>query len=273
MNKFWEFARTLSPASAAVSCILILPPFVTAAPEVDSKKSSHATAAEVGSLPAALIPTARTDDSWMDKHKALAKAALNSHPGLAFFGDSITQGMNVELMHKMFGADSNNFGIRGDRTQQLLWRMQNGELQFAKPGPKTFVVLIGTNNLLRWKDIPASTTADTAAGVKANLDTIRGKFPEARILLLGILPRDEKPGTTTRRLVAETNSMLAKLADNHHIYFADIGNAMLEFDGKISSKVMPDFLHPSSDEGYTRMFSAIKMNLDNLNAQSKSLKK
>jgi len=271
MNTIWRFAQALRITPVALLCLAIFVQSVNASPGSDGSRTSSLSAEGLNS--AAVTPTLRTDDSWMDKHKTMAKAAQATHPGVVFLGDSITQGMNVELMHKMFGADSCNFGIRGDRTQQLLWRLQHGELEFAKPGPKSFVVLIGTNNLLRWKDIPASTTADTAAGVKANLEEIEKKFPEAKILLLGILPRDEKPGTTTRRLVSETNTMLAKLADNKHVYFADIGSAMLASDGKISSKVMPDFLHPSSDEGYQRMFAAVKKNLDNMMKPINQIKK
>ncbi|MBX9724411.1 MAG: hypothetical protein K2X81_23580 [Candidatus Obscuribacterales bacterium] len=198
----------------------------------------------------------------MAKHDALVKRAKKGDVDIAFFGDSITEGMNETLLHQIFGDKAEHFGIGGDRTQNLIWRLRNGELDFGGKPPKSIVLLMGTNNLRQWGNVAASTNAEIRDGVKLNLDEFQKRLPDAHILLLGILPRDEKPYTSTRRRLKETNLLLQKLADNKHVWYADIGAKLTEPDGKISKEIMPDFLHPSAEKGYDAMFKAIKPELD-----------
>jgi len=217
-----------------------------------------------------LVPVSRSDEGWMDKHDKLVKLVKSSHPDIAFFGDSITQGMNVDLLHKIISPGAMNFGIGGDRTQHLLWRMRNGELDFSAPVPKLIVVLIGTNNISSWPGFPSNTDQEVYMGVQADVNEIRGRLPESKILLLSMLPRDEKPNTNTRKRVSTTNLLIKGLADNQHVWYADISPALLEADGTISPKVMSDFLHPTQDLGYERMFTAIKPYVDQLLGKTKA---
>ena len=209
-------------------------------------------------------PLPRSDQNWMSKHERLVKQVSESHAEIAFFGDSITENFNPVLLHSIIGAQASSFGIGGDRTQHLLWRMKNGELNFPSPGPKIFVILIGTNNVSHWPGNPASSNYEIYLGVKADLKELRKHYPESKILLLGILPREEMPQGETRINASETNVLLKKLADQKHVWYADIGKSLLEPDGKISRNVMSDFLHPTEPEGYKRMFSAIKSHLDEM---------
>jgi lysophospholipase L1-like esterase len=223
--------------------------------------------------PESVIPVPRPDAWWKDNHDALLKETKAGHHDIVFFGDSITAGMNVDLLHSIIGPDAVNFGIGGDQTQHLLWRMQNGELDFSAPAPRAFVMLIGTNNLTKWGTDPAtgkktslmaSTNQEICQGVEACLTELRSRFPQAKILVLGILPRDANPDASSRQRIKDTNVLLQALADNKHIFYADIGSSMLESDGKIAPAVMSDFLHPTKVEGYQRMFAAIKPHLDGI---------
>ena len=127
---------------------------------------------------------------------------------LVFLGDSITAGWagnGKEVWPKAFDKyHPANFGIGGDRTQHVLWRLQNGELDGITP--KVAVLMIGTNNCDKKTD-----PADVAAGIKGILELIKTKQPQAKILLLSILPCGEKPnpGRDTRNAV---NDLISKFA-------------------------------------------------------------
>lgn len=156
---------------------------------------------------------------------------------VAFVGDSITaRWRGSENWTKHWGSyRAVNMGIGGDRTQNVLWRLQNGELDGYKA--KVFVVMIGTNNM--WdKD---AKPANAAAGVKAVLDLIQAKQPQAKILLMSILPTGEKPnpGRDSR---AAVNQLIVKFAGGSVTYM-DIADKFLQPDGTISKEVMHDFLH------------------------------
>ncbi len=172
----------------------------------------------------------------MDMHRRFVERAWSGNVNLLFLGDSITQGWNDnEVWKRHYGPrNAANFGIGGDRTQHVLWRIQNGELEGIEP--KGVVLMIGTNNA-------SSATADEIArGVTAIVAELRHRLPKARILLLGVFPRGQKPDATREKLQA-VNAKIAGLDDGSHVKFLNIGKAFLNEDGTISREVMPDFLH------------------------------
>lgn len=156
---------------------------------------------------------------------------------IGFIGDSITaRWRGSENWTKHWGAyKAVNMGIGGDSTQHVLWRLQNGQLDGYKA--KMFVVLIGTNNL--WGK--SAKPADAAAGVKAILDLIQAKQPQAKILLMSLLPTGEKPGSG-RDSRAAVNQIISKYAGGS-ITYIDIAGKYLQPDGTISKEDMHDFLH------------------------------
>ncbi len=156
---------------------------------------------------------------------------------IGFIGDSITaRWRGSENWTKHWGAyKAVNMGIGGDSTQHVLWRLQNGQLDGCKA--KMFVVMIGTNNL--WGK--SAKPADAAAGVKAILDLIQAKQPQAKILLMSLLPTGEKPNPG-RDLRAAVNELIAKFGGGS-ITYMDIYGEYLQPDGTISKEDMGDFLH------------------------------
>jgi lysophospholipase L1-like esterase len=185
--------------------------------------------------PETVVPTPR-EGNWMDLHSRFLERAKKGNVDLLFLGDSITQGWHDNEVWKRFYGPRNaaNFGIGGDRTQHVLWRIQHGELEGIDP--KVVVLMIGTNNA-------SSGTADEIAqGVAAIVEELRHRLPKAKVLLLGVLPRGQKPDATREKLQA-VNAKIARLDDGSHVKYLDIGKAFLNEDGTISPEIMPDFLH------------------------------
>ena len=172
---------------------------------------------------------------------------------LVFVGDSITDGWRssgASVWQKFFAPhQALNLGISGDRTEHVLWRLQNGELDGYEA--RLFVIMIGTNN--------GDSIPDVAEGIKAIVSEIKGKQPQANILLLGIFPRGEK-ADASRDKNAGVNKLIAKFDDGRTLHFLDIGDKFLEPDKTMSKDIMPDFLHPNL-KGYEIWAQAIDENV------------
>jgi len=177
---------------------------------------------------------------------------------LIFDGDSITEGWRRggkdiwDRRYEKFGAF--DFGIGGDRTQSVLWRLSQGQTDLLHP--RLIVLLIGTNNLAA-----GDTIENTVAGVTAVVSAYQKCCPEAVILLQGIFPRGAQPADPIRAKVKAVNQALSRLGDGEKIIFVDFGDKFLEPDGSLSREIMPDFLHPSP-KGYQIWADAIQPIID-----------
>ena len=203
---------------------------------------------------AAIKDPNRHEQFLKDKEALLKKGPIQ----FLAVGDSITDGWRRgESFEKTFGAyNPYNIGIGGDRTQHVLWRLENGEVDGIKP--KVAMLMIGTNN------IGNPSNDEIVAGVTKIVTTLRSKLPETKVLLLGIFPRDEKPGTSSRTRIKAMNEMLAKLDDGGKtVKFLDIGDKFLDAEGNIPKDIMPDALHPN-EKGHQIWAEAIKPTLDEL---------
>ena len=181
---------------------------------------------------------------------------------VALVGDSITARWKGETWDKHWGSyRAVNMGIGGDQTQNVLWRLQNGQLDGYKA--RLFIVMIGTNNMWDKNADPA----DVAEGIKAILDLIKAKQPEAKILLLGIFPTGEKPNPGREKRAA-VNERITKFAGGP-VQYMDIGAKFLEPDGTISKEVMNDFLH-LAPKGYAIWAEAISGKVKELLGEPKT---
>ena len=200
----------------------------------------------------------KSGGGWQSTHEDYVKRAKEGKVNLVFFGDSITQWWDWQDFKKRYGSlNGVNFGIGGDKTQNLLWRVQNGEMEGITP--KLAVVLIGTNNL---GDDPAD---KIAAGIKKIVASIQEKSPTTKILLLGIFPRGWNANEVKwyQSKIEKINDESAKLDDGKNVRFADLGPKMLEADGTLSRKIFKDGLHLSGD-GYARWAEAMQPLIDEM---------
>jgi lysophospholipase L1-like esterase len=187
------------------------------------------------------------EGGWLKRHEGFVEIAKKGEVDVLFLGDSITDawrgGAAKPAWDKHFAPlKSANFGISGDRTQHVLWRIQNGELDGIQP--KVAVLMIGTNNS------SADSATDIAAGIKAIVTEIHKRSPQTKVLLLAVFPRGEKAGNPGREKLTEVNRIVAKLDDGGKtVRYLDIGDKFLAKDGSLTKDIMPDFLHLSA-RGY-----------------------
>jgi beta-glucosidase len=205
-------------------------------------------------------------DWWMKRHESkLAEIARRKAAGerteLVFIGDSIThhwEEQQPELWKQFYGKyNALDLGYGGDRTENVLWRLQHGEIDGIDP--KVAVLMIGTNNTGFRQEPPQL----LYAGIKRDVAEIRKRLPKTKILLLAIFPRGEKPDDNLRVLNEKVNVMLPKLADGKHVFFLNMNKAFLAPDGTLSKDIMPDLLHPNA-EGYKIWQREMQPELDRL---------
>jgi lysophospholipase L1-like esterase len=224
---------------------------------------------EISAITNAVVSNSATNPvplgaGWVRRHEGFVAQAKQGGIDVLFMGDSITdfwrnRGSNVwnQFYAPLHAA---NFGISGDRTQHVLWRMDNGELDGIHP--KVVVLMIGTNNTGKERDkkTPRNTPAQVIEGVTAVVNDIRAKLPDSKILLLAIFPRGDG-GPEQQAQINEINPAIAKLDDGKMVKFLDIGAKFLDADGTLPRSVMPDLLHPS-ERGYQIWAEAMNPTLD-----------
>jgi lysophospholipase L1-like esterase len=202
----------------------------------------------------ALIPTPRAfPTNWLACHEGYVAEARKGGVDLLFIGDSITDGWRWEngggkLWPQLYAPrHAANFGIGWDRIQNVLWRVENGELENIRP--KVVILLIGTNNSGNEDNgQPRNTTPEIIAGISNLVRQIQVRQPHSKMLLLGIFPRGEK-NDPIRDQVKAVNAGLARLADGGKIEFLDLGEKFLAADGTLPRDRFPDLLHPN-ERGY-----------------------
>jgi lysophospholipase L1-like esterase len=201
--------------------------------------------------PAADQPVARTDANSKLAHQQMVENLKKGRIDLYFVGDSITRRWRatdypqfLENWNKnFFGWNAANYGWGGDTIQNVLWRLQNGELEEVHP--KVIVLLAGTNNV---GNAPVSDArmADIVKGIKALIDTMRKKAPKATIVVMGILPRNDGSNpTAVMSSINKINENIAKLADGKTIRYLNINDKLADKDGKLLEGMTEDRLHLS----------------------------
>ncbi len=203
-------------------------------------------------------PFERTDPIAVRQHALDLKAAASGRADVVFLGDSITNywaGRSGAASWRAglapLGAAA--FGVPEDLAQDLIWRVENGELAGH---PRVAVVEIGTNNLGAGDSV-----ADTVTAITGVVDAVDAASPSTEILLLGLLPRGASPGDPLRGEVAAVNARIAGLADGSHVRYLDLGPAVTLPGGAIAPNFLgPDYVHPDA-RGYRLLTAAIRPTL------------
>lgn len=259
-----------------LSLVLLLPlhaalaQTVSTAPSVPTASASPAASASpvkrppvaVNSLTPKTPPNAPESRGAGWERRALADIASSKEQtasvNLIFDGDSITDGWQqggLAVWNERFAKyHPIDFGISGDVTQSILWRLAHGQAEGMHP--KLIALMIGTNNMKF-----TSTPEEIAGGVKEIIAEYQKRCPDAVILLQAIFPRAQEPTDPYRLKVKATNEFLAKLGDGSKVIYLDFGDKFLSPDGKLGKELFPDGLHPNA-KGYRIWADAIQPVLD-----------
>lgn len=197
-------------------------------------------------------------EEWRAHHERHLRAAGRTTAKVIFLGDSITEGWSVAPAYReQFGKYSPvNLGIANDMTQNVLWRIEHGTLDGTHP--RVIVLMIGVNNLAG-----GFTPEQTSNGVSVILTAIQTRVPEARVLLLGVLPARQDANNPLRQTIKDTNRLLQGLAKPGKVDVHDFGSVLLEPDGSLSKATTRDFVHPTA-EGFARLSQAVAPQLQAL---------
>ncbi|HBK45570.1 MAG TPA: acetylhydrolase [Xanthomonadaceae bacterium] len=218
----------------------------------------------------ALIPVPWLEQDsydWHARHRGALAAARRIAPEVVMIGDSIThfwagpprgtRASGAESWQWLYGdRPVLNLGFGWDRTQNVLWRIRQGELDGL--APEWVVINIGTNNMTGTAHARASTPEETAAGVEAVVAQVRQRLPGAKLVLMGILPRGRHAADALRAPIRRTNQLLAaRFARDPDVRWLDIGSRLLLADGTLPEALMPDATHPS-ELGYRIWAEALR---------------
>jgi cephalosporin-C deacetylase-like acetyl esterase/lysophospholipase L1-like esterase len=215
-------------------------------------------------------PAPRTDPNSQLAHAQLLEKAGKGGIDVYFEGDSITRRWGASDVQyrafldnwrqNFFGWNAADFGWGGDKTQNILWRLNNGELD--KVNPKIIVLLAGTNNVGNRDPQVAPPSgadprvADITGGIKAILDALQQKAPSATIVLMGITPRNDNPAVMP--IINEINNNIGKFADGKKVRYLNINGKLADKDGKLlEGMAVRDGLHLDV-KGYQAWADALK---------------
>jgi beta-glucosidase len=201
---------------------------------------------------------------WMKHHEDRCRWVTEKEVDLLMIGDSITFRWSRvgKPVWDDYYADRHavNIGSSGDKTQHMLWHIQNGGLDGMKEhNPKLVVLLIGTNN----RGEPELKGQDTAYGVLALLKEIHHRLPDSKILLLAIFPRGKDKDDSGRVRNDEINAIIQAYADGKTVHWLDLENVFVTEDGTLKAELMPDGLHPNL-EGFRAWAEAMEPTIQSL---------
>lgn len=240
---------------------------------IDQAKSCDVV---IGSHVAVTPIPCSSKDWWMPRHQAVLDRIAQGNVDLLMIGDSITHRWENggKAVWGQYYAPRNavNMGFSGDRTEHVLWRLENGEIENIHP--KLAILMIGTNNS-RGDRYTAEQIAD---GIKAIVCKLRTKLPGTKVLILAIFPRgdaaqraDKEHGATFNAQWAknaEASQLASKLADGKMIFYMDINKTFLNEQGVLTREVMPDLLHPQ-EKGYQLWAVAVEPTLAKLMGETR----
>lgn len=195
------------------------------------------------------VPKMNTQHWVPARYKVVREQLLGKECGILFVGDSITQGWEregAEYWKKLFlPMKAVNFGVSGDRTESMLWRMEDTKLAVKTP-PRCCVLLAGTNNIGLWEG--KQSAAQTVKGVRKIALHLLKKFPETRLILMEVTPYGPDPRDPLRKRQEEINALLRELKLPRTTILS-INDRLLNPDGTFRDGMFRDKVH-LTPQGY-----------------------
>ena len=193
----------------------------------------------------------RTDAKSLMAHQQLLQKAKQGGIDVYFVGDSITRRWGASDVQyrpllenwktNFFGWNAGNFGWGGDRIENILWRLENGELDSVNP--KVIVVLAGINNV-GTEPGDEKKVVDISKGLKQLLRTCQLKAPNATVIMMAIFPRNDNLAVIPT--ICRINANIAGLADGRKVRYLDINDKLADTQGRAFPGMLnPDQLHPT----------------------------
>jgi lysophospholipase L1-like esterase len=193
----------------------------------------------------------------MDQHKDILEIPRRRKPDLILLGDSLFQHWGGEGRRVARGVRTSdydlyfapyntaNFGVSGDGTQHVLWRIDNGE--FEDVNPKLILIHVGVNNTVH------ATGEEIAAGIKEIVNRLRKLTPNAKLLIVSPIPAGPDKDHWRRVKLDRASEIIGRYADNKRIFYADLRSEFIEDDGKlIEADYSSDSIHLSKP-GFAKM--------------------
>ena len=228
----------------------------------------------------AMVPVPKLENdsyNWYNRHAEVLRVKDSISPEVVLIGNSITHFWGGEP--KLIYADGSprkpngpnawasafgnhrvlNLGFGWDRTQNVLWRLDHGELDGLHP--RKVVIEIGTNNTSQTENARINTAPEIVEGIRAICLRIRSKVPGAKIVLMALLPREKDPANPRRLLINEINKALEAFAKEQQLTYVDVGARFLAPDSTFLPGMMLDFTHPT-DKGYQVWADGIRAIID-----------
>jgi lysophospholipase L1-like esterase len=188
----------------------------------------------------ALVPVPKLENDsydWYARHAEVLRVKGTINPEVVLIGDSIThfwggepraaQANGPQSWQATFGPYRTlNLGFGWDRIQNVLWRIDHGELDGLSP--RVIVLHIGTNNTSDTANARQNTPDEIAEGIRAIVQRLQAKTPGARIVLMAVFPREQKPDHPRRVHIAAVNRLLADLAPKAGVTYLDVGPRLAE---------------------------------------------
>lgn len=217
----------------------------------------------------AVVPTPKLEQDgydWWSRHADVLRVKDALNPEIVLIGDSITHFWGGQPVAKQVNGPKAfasvfgpyrvlNLGFGWDRTQNVLWRLDHGELDGLHP--RAVVIHIGTNNTSRTAAARDNTPAEIVDGIAAICERVRAKVPGVKIILMQVFPREQKPDHPRRKTIAQINQLLVTYAATNHLDLIDLAPKFLLPDGTLPAAMMPDFCHPH-ETGYAIWGDALR---------------
>jgi lysophospholipase L1-like esterase len=222
-----------------------------------ASQAAFAAACATTAAPRAVEYPWMSIERWRQMHAEQVIRAEKGDIDVMFLGDSLTEMWPKPLWDRNFGAlKAANFGIGGDHTGNVLWRLQ--EPAIAEIRPKLVVLMIGVNNI----NLCNEGADDVFNGVQAVVAKLRTQYPAALILLNAVLP-EAAPDSDERRRILALNLKIRTLGDGKAVFFHDYSARFMDANGVLSRELQPDLLH-FSEKGYAILAEAMRPDIERL---------